>query len=90
MKQELRYHILAPVVDKKRSPDYDVVRGYVPVGLLKKFKFYCVERGVDNSTGLEEVLTEFFKEKEAQQSEPPASGTEKGGKGRGKKESEEG
>jgi hypothetical protein len=31
------------------SPDFDVVRGYVPVGLLKKFKFYCVERGIDNS-----------------------------------------
>lgn len=82
MKQELRYHTLAPVVDKKRSPNYDVVRGYVPVELLKKFKFYCVERGVDNSTGLEEVLTEFFREKEVQQKEPPASPASK--KRRGK------
>lgn len=93
MKQELRYHILAPVVDKKSSPDFDVVRGYVPVGLLKKFKFYCVERGIDNSKGLEEVLTEFFREKEAQQSQPPASDTSakgRGGKSKGKKESEDG
>jgi hypothetical protein len=92
MKQELRHLTLAPVVDKKKSPDYDVVRGYVPVELLKKFKFYCVERGVDNSIGLEEILTDFFRKRELQQNDPPASDTSaKGsrGKRKGKKGSED-
>ncbi|MBD2047272.1 hypothetical protein H6F78_17015 [Coleofasciculus sp. FACHB-64] len=51
---------------KKDDPNYQIVRGHVPKELAKRFKFYCVENGVDNSQGLENILTEYLQQKEEQ------------------------
>jgi hypothetical protein len=45
---------------KKESEKYAAIRGHVPKELYKQFKFFCVERGVDNSQGLEDLLREYF------------------------------
>ncbi len=87
MDTKLRNLDLTTVPGKKDDPNYAVVRGHVPIDLYKRFKFFCVEKGVDNSEGLEVVLREYFEWQDTQQSELSASGS--GGKGRGKKGSEE-
>ncbi|MBD1944862.1 hypothetical protein H6F50_21295 [Coleofasciculus sp. FACHB-712] len=51
---------------KKDDPNYQIVRGHVPKELVKRFKIYCVENGVDNSQGLEDILTEYLQAKEQQ------------------------
>jgi hypothetical protein len=58
---------LVTVPGKKDDPNYSVVRGHVPNELYKKFKIFCLDRDVDNSEGLEVLLTEYFESKE----EPP-------------------
>ncbi|MDF0556575.1 hypothetical protein [Kamptonema sp. UHCC 0994] len=45
---------------KKESPEYAALRGHIPRDLYKRFKIFCLERGIDNSQGLEELLTEYF------------------------------
>jgi hypothetical protein len=50
----------------------------VPNELYKKFKIFCLDHGVDNSEGLELLLSEYFESKKQ-----PTSGTS--GKGRDKK-----
>jgi hypothetical protein len=92
MDTKLRNLDLATVPGKKDDPNYAVVRGHVPIDLYKRFKFFCVEKGVDNSEGLEVVLRGYFEWQDTQQNEPPASSTSAkgtGGKGRGKKRSED-
>ena len=79
----MRSIFLATVPGKKDDPKYAAIRGHVPIDLYKKFKFFCVERGVDNSQGLEDLLQEYF-EGEDQPTKKPASDTA-GSKGRGKK-----
>jgi hypothetical protein len=59
---------IANVPGKKDDPNYAPVRGHVPVELYKKFKIFCLDRGVDNSEGLEVLLSEYFEGKE----KPPA------------------
>jgi hypothetical protein len=54
---------VANVAGKKDDPNYAVVRGHVPADLYKEFKFFCVERNVDNSEGLEQLLKEYFEMK---------------------------
>jgi hypothetical protein len=83
MEAKLRSIDLATVPGKKDDPNYAVVRGHVPLDLYKKFKIFCLDKGVDNSQGLEDLLREYFELKE-QQAEPLASGTSSGGKGKGK------
>lgn len=73
MEKKLLHQHIATVVDKKQDPNYGVVRGFVPQDLLKRFKIYCVELGVDNSQGLESLLTEFFQYKDNQKSASPTS-----------------
>lgn len=51
---------------KKDDPNYQIVRGHVPKELAKRFKLYCVENSVDNSQGLENILTEHLQPKEEQ------------------------
>ncbi|WP_199342976.1 MULTISPECIES: hypothetical protein [unclassified Calothrix] len=64
MEQELLHQHIATVTDKKKDPNYGLVRGLVPQDLLKRFKIYCVENGVDNSQGLENLLREYFELKD--------------------------
>ncbi|MEO0684746.1 MAG: GIY-YIG nuclease family protein [Cyanobacteria bacterium J06649_11] len=54
------------VTDKKKDPNYGLVRGLLPQELLKKFKIYCIENGVDYSQGLENLLREYFEWKDQQ------------------------
>ena len=72
---------LVTVPGKKDDPSYSVVRGHVPNDLYKKFKLFCLDRGMDNSEGLEQLLVEYF-EREESQSEKPAKGKDgsRGGK----------
>ncbi|MFL9467105.1 MULTISPECIES: hypothetical protein [Scytonema] len=51
---------------KKDDPDYVAIRGHIPKELFKKFKLFCLEREVDNSQGLEELLREYFEMKDQQ------------------------
>jgi hypothetical protein len=69
---------IANVAGKKDDPNYSPVRGHVPNELYKKFKIFCLDHGVDNSEGLELLLSEYFESKKQ-----PTSGTS--GKGRDKK-----
>lgn len=46
--------------NKKEDPDFTVLRGHVPRELLKKFRIFCVEEGINNSQGLERVLQAHF------------------------------
>jgi hypothetical protein len=66
MEQKLRHQHIATVTDKKKDPNYGLLRGLVPQDLLKKFKIYCVENGIDNSQGLENLLREYFEWKDQQ------------------------
>lgn len=81
----MRSIFLATVPGKKDDPNYSAVRGHVPNDLYKKFKIFCVERGVDNSQGLEDLLREYFECKEQQNGTPATPGS----KSRGKKGGEE-
>ena len=45
---------------KKESPEYAALRGHVPKDLYKRFKIFCLERGIDNSQGLEDLLRDYF------------------------------
>lgn len=72
MDTKLRSINLATVSGKKDDPSYGVVRGHVPIELHKRFKIFCVERGVDNSEGLEALLREYFESKDSQQKDLPA------------------
>ncbi|MCC3595798.1 MULTISPECIES: hypothetical protein [unclassified Microcoleus] len=45
---------------KKEDPNYTILRGHVPKDLYRRFKILCLERGVDNSQGLEDLLNEYF------------------------------
>jgi hypothetical protein len=87
MEAKLRSIDLVTVPGKKDDPNYSAVRGHVPNALYKKFKLFCLDGGVDNSEGLEQLLAEYFESKE--QPPAPQPKTSSGGdKGRGKKEGE--
>jgi hypothetical protein len=77
---------LVTVPGKKDDPNYSVVRGHVPNELYKKFKIFCVDRGMDNSEGLEQLLAEYFEGGEPNQPDPPPAKGKGGGtaKRRGK------
>jgi predicted GIY-YIG superfamily endonuclease len=66
------------VTDKKKDPNYGLLRGLVPQNLLKRFKIYCVENGVDNSQGLENLLSEYFEWKDQQAQQQTVSPYAKG------------
>ena len=54
------------MTDKKKDPNYSMVRGLIPQDLLRKFKIYCIDNGLDYSEGLETLLREYFEWKEQQ------------------------
>lgn len=64
--EKLRNLYLATMPAKKDDPDYVAIRGHVPKSIYKKFKVFCLEREVDNSQGLENLLSEYFEIKENQ------------------------
>lgn len=66
------------VTDKKKDPNYGLLRGFVLQDLLKRFKIYCVENGVDNSQGLENLLSEYFEWKDQQAQQQTVSPYAKG------------
>ncbi|MGD2181800.1 hypothetical protein [Lusitaniella coriacea] len=57
---KLLHQYVAIVTDKKKDPNYSLIRGFVPQDLFKRFKLYCIDNGLDNSQGLEELLREYF------------------------------
>ena len=64
--EKLRNLYLATMPAKKDDPNYVAIRGHVPKSIYKKFKVFCLEREVDNSQGLEDLLSEYFEIKENQ------------------------
>ncbi len=64
--KKLRNLYLVTMPAKKDDPDYVAIRGHIPKELFKKFKLFCLEREVDNSQGLEELLREYFEMKDQQ------------------------
>ncbi|MCC5638583.1 hypothetical protein LC593_22665 [Nostoc sp. CHAB 5844] len=42
---------------------------YFGNGIVKKFKMFCLEKEIDNSQGLEDLLAEYFSWKESQQNQ---------------------
>lgn len=61
--KKLRNLYLATMPAKKDDPNYVAIRGHVPKNIYKKFKVFCLEREVDNSQGLEDLLNEYFEAK---------------------------
>ena len=49
---------------KKADSGYAALRGHIPKDLYKRFRIHCLERDVDNSQGLEDLLREYFELKE--------------------------
>jgi hypothetical protein len=56
----LRNLFLVTMPAKKEDSGYAALRGHIPKDLYKRFKILCLERGVDNSQGLEDLLREYF------------------------------
>ena len=67
----MRSLVLATVPAKKEDPGYTALRGHIPKSLYKRFKMFCLERGVDNSQGLEDLIHEYFELKDKQEQEVP-------------------
>ncbi len=68
-REKLRSLVLATVPAKKEDPGYAALRGHIPKSLYKRFKIFCLERGVDNSQGLEDLIHEYFELKDQQEQE---------------------
>lgn len=68
-REKLRSLVLATVPAKKEDPGYAALRGHIPKSLYKRFKMFCLERGVDNSQGLEDLIHEYFEFKDKQEQE---------------------
>ena len=68
-REKLRSLVLATVPAKKEDPGYAALRGHIPKSLYKRFKMFCLERGVDNSQGLEDLIHEYFELKDKQEQE---------------------
>ncbi|WP_445176361.1 hypothetical protein [Microcoleus sp.] len=71
----MRSLVLATVPAKKEDPGYAALRGHIPKSLYKRFKMFCLERGVDNSQGLEDLINEYFELKDKQEQEASAPKT---------------
>jgi hypothetical protein len=56
---------------KKADSGYAALRGHIPKDLYKRFRIHCLERDVDNSQGLEDLLREYFESKDQQEQEVP-------------------
>lgn len=65
--KKLRNLYLATMPAKKDDPNYVAIRGHVPKNIYKKFKVFCLEREVDNSQGLEDLLSEYFEAKDSKE-----------------------
>ncbi len=74
-REKLRSLVLATVPAKKEDPGYAALRGHIPKSLYKRFKMFCLERGVDNSQGLEDLINEYFELKDKQEQEASAPKT---------------
>jgi len=66
-REKLQNIDLATMPAKKDDPDYVALRGHIPKELFKKFKMFCLEKEIDNSQGLEDLLGEYFSWKELQE-----------------------
>ena len=56
------------MVDKRKSPDYQELRGFIPISLVKKFKAVCKGLGQNINDSLEEAVREWINKQE--QSKP--------------------
>lgn len=45
---------------KKDDMNYVQVRGHVPKAIAQQFKQFCLDKEIDYSEGLEQILTIFF------------------------------
>jgi len=52
---------------KKTDSGYAALRGHIPKDLYKRFRIHCLERDVDNSQGLEDLIREYFESKDKQE-----------------------
>lgn len=89
MEREVAKFSLATVPAKKEDPGYAALRGHIPKTLYKRFKMFCLERGVDNSQGLEDLIGEYFewKDKQEQEDSTPKTAESNRSKGSGTDES---
>ena len=60
---------------KKTDSGYAALRGHIPKDLYKRFRIHCLERDVDNSQGLEDLLREYFEVKENKADTPETDRT---------------
>lgn len=73
---------------RRNNPDYSQVTGLIDKDLARKLRVYCADQDVTIAEVMEEAIADYLEKKQAQQNEPPASGTSAkgtGSKGRGKK-----
>ena len=60
----MRNLFLVTMPAKKEDSGYAALRGHIPKDLYRQFKILCLERGVDNSQGLEDLIREYFELKD--------------------------
>lgn len=60
----MRNLFLVTMPAKKEDSGYAALRGHIPKDLYRRFKILCLERGVDNSQGLEDLIREYFELKD--------------------------
>ncbi|WP_414529523.1 hypothetical protein [Nodularia chucula] len=54
------------MVDKRRSPDFSQITGYVPKPLATEFRVACTRLGVSQSDVMENLLRKWLEELENQ------------------------
>lgn len=73
---------------RRNNPDYSQVTGLIDKDLARRLRVYCADQDVTIAEVMEEAISDFLEKKQAQQKQPPTSGTT-GSKDRRKKEGEE-
>lgn len=59
------------VVDKRKSPNYQELRGFVPKTLSLKFKGICKGLGWEINVGLEEAIQDWIQKQQRQEEASP-------------------
>lgn len=60
------------VVDKRKSANYQELRGFVPKSLSLKFKGICKGLGMDINSGLEEAIEDWMEKQHKREDSPPS------------------
>ena len=64
------------VVDKRKSPNYQELRGFIPKTLSLKFKGICKGLGWEINEGLEEAIQDWIEKQQRQQEAAPYESAE--------------